>query len=142
MDIKFSIKDSNDMAPTTVLNQFSEITDNYEFFRIADSFRFLTEGVDGVRKMFENHPNQENIFSAGLAKIKISISSNQNRSDVVSYVTEVLHSEGVEILDTYFSQDSIIVVLDETNASKAYDVLHSEIARTRWQYNYHYLSQT
>ena len=92
--------------------------------------------------MFENHPNQENIFSAGLAKIKISISSNQNRSDVVSYVTEVLHSEGVEILDTYFSQDSIIVVLDETNASKAYDVLHSEIARTRWQYNYHYLSQT
>ena len=45
----------------------------------------------------------EKIFSADLAKIKISIPSNQNRSDVVSYVAEILHSEGVEILDACFS---------------------------------------
>ena len=53
--------------------------------------------------MFENHSNRENIFSTGLAKIKISIPSNQNRSDVVSYVAEILHSEGVEIFDACFS---------------------------------------
>ena len=81
--------------------------------------------------MFENHSNRENIFSTGLAKIKIPIPSNQNRSDVVSYVAEILHSEGVEIFDACFSQDSIIIVLNETNASKTYDVLRSEIARTR-----------
>ena len=125
VDIKFSVKDSNEIDPTTILDQFSKITNNYEFFRISDSFRFLTEDIDEIRKMFEHYPNRENMFSTGLAKIKITIPHNQNRSDVVSYVAEVLHSEGVEILNAYFSQDSIIVVLDERNASKAYDVLSS-----------------
>ena len=131
VDIKFSIKDSEEMDPTTILNQFSKITDDYEFFRLSDSFRFLTEDVDEIRQMFESHPNRDNMFSTGLAKIKISIPPNQNRSDVVSYVAEALHSEGIELLNAYFSQDSIIIVLDEINASKAYDILRSEIARTR-----------
>ncbi|MDH3490279.1 MAG: ACT domain-containing protein [Nitrosopumilus sp.] len=131
VDIKFSIKDSEEMDPTTILNQFSKITDNYEFFRVSDSFRFLTEDIDEIRQMFEHHPNRENIFSTGLAKIKITIPQNQNRSDIVSYVAEVLHAEGIELLNAYFSQDSIIIVLDEMNASKAYDILRSEITRVR-----------
>lgn len=131
LDIKFSIKDSSEIDPTTILDQFSKITDNYEFFRVSDSFRFLTEDVDEIRQMFEKHPNRKNMFSAGLAKIKISIPPNQNQSDVVSYVAEVLHSEGIEIINAYFSQDSIIIVLNERNASKAYDILRSEIVRTR-----------
>ena len=31
IDVRFSIKDSNDMDPTTILNQFSEITDAMNF---------------------------------------------------------------------------------------------------------------
>ena len=131
VDIKISAKDSNELDPTTILDQFSKITNNYEFFRISDSFRFLTEDLDEIRQMFEHHPNRENMFSTGLAKIKITIPANQNRSDVVSYVAEVLHSEGIEILNAYFSQDSIVVVLKEVDASKAYDVLRSEITKTR-----------
>lgn len=131
VDIKFSAKDSTKIDPTTILEQFSKITNNYEFFRISDSFRFLTEDLDEIRQIFEHHPNRENLFSAGLAKIKITIPPNQNRSDVVSYVAEVLHSEGIEILNAYFSQDSIVVVLNEVDAAKAYDVLRSEITKAR-----------
>jgi len=131
VDIKFSIKDSEEMDPTTILNQFSKITDNYEFFRVSDSFRFLTEDLDEIRQMFEHHPNRENMFSAELAKIKISIPPNQNRSDAVSFVAEILHSEGIEILNAYFSQDSIIIILNEINASKAYDILRSEISKIK-----------
>jgi len=131
VDIKFSMKDFKSIDPTTILDQFSKITNNYEFFRLSDSFRFLIEDVDEVRQMFEHHPNQENMFSTGLAKIKISIPPNQNRSDVVSYVAEVLHFGGIEILNAYFSQDSIIIILDEINASKAYDILRSEITKAK-----------
>ena len=131
MDIKFSIKDSEEMDPTTILNQFSKITDNYEFFRVSDSFRFLTEDLDEIRQMFEHHPNRESMLSTGLAKIKISIPPNQNRSDAISYVAEVLHSEGIEIINAYFSQDSIIIILNEINASKAYDILRSEITKMK-----------
>ncbi len=130
MDIKFSIKDSNEMDPTTILDKFSKVTSNYEFFRVSDSFRFLTEDMDDIRQIFNNVSNRENMFSTGLAKIKISIPTSQNQSDVVSYVAEVLHTNGIELVNAFFSQDNIVIVLNERDASRAYDILHSDILRT------------
>ncbi|MCA9812888.1 MAG: ACT domain-containing protein [Nitrosarchaeum sp.] len=128
MDIKFSVKDSH-MDALDILNKFSKITNNYEFFRLSDSFRFLAEDVADIRQIFENVPNPDEFFSTGLAKIRITIPTNQNQSDVVSYVAEVLHANGIELVNAFFSQDSIIVILRGTDASRAYEILHSEIAR-------------
>jgi aspartokinase len=130
VDIKFSVNDSQGVDPLTILDKFSKITSNYDFFRSSDSFRFLTEDFDGIRRIFEALPNQENIFSTGLAKIRISMPVNQNKSDVVSYVAEVLHDNGIELVNAFFSQDNIIIILNEKDASRAYDILHSDIIRT------------
>lgn len=129
MDIKCSIKDSADMDPMLILDKFSKITSNYEFFRLSDSFRFLTEDIESIRQIFENIPNRENMFNTGLAKIRISIPTNQNQSDVVSYVAELLHDNGIELVNAFFSQDSIIIILNERDASRAYEILHSDIIR-------------
>ncbi len=130
MDIKFSIKDSNEMDPMAILDKFSKVTSNYEFFRVSDSFRFLAEDMDDVRQIFNNVSNRENMFSTGLAKIRISIPASQNQSDVVSYVAEVLHENGIELVNAFFSQDNIVIILNEKDASRAYDILHSDILRT------------
>ncbi len=130
MDIKFSIKDSNEMDPTAILDKFSKVTNNYEFFRVSDSFRFLAEDMEDIRQIFSNFSNRENMFSTGLAKIRISIPTSQSQSDVVSYVAEVLHANGIELVNAFFSQDSIVIVLNENNSSRAYDILHSDIMRT------------
>jgi len=130
MDIKFSVKDL-EMDPITILNKFSKITSNYEFFRLSDSFRFLTEDVDDIRQIFENVPNQDEFFSRGLAKIRISIPPNHNQSDAVSYVAEVLHSNGIELVNAFFSQESITIILHGSDASRAYEILYSEITRSR-----------
>lgn len=129
IDINFSVKDSQ-VDPLAILDKFSKITSNYDFFRSSDSFRFLAEDLDDVRQIFETIPNQENIFSTGLAKIRISIPSTQNKSDVVSYVAEVLHANGIELVNAFFSQDNIILILNEIDSSKAYEILHSDILRT------------
>ena len=130
MDIKFSIKDSNEMDPMAILDKFSKVTSNYEFFRVSDSFRFLAEDMDDVRQIFNNVSNRENMFNTGLAKIRISIPASQNQSDVVSYVAEVLHENGIELVNAFFSQDNIVIILNEKDASRAYDILHSDILRT------------
>jgi len=129
VDIKFSIKDSQGIDPLTILAKFSKITSDYDFFRSSDSFRFLTEDIDDIRHIFDTLPNRENIFSTGLAKIRISMPQNQNKSDVVSYVAEVLHNNGVELVNAFFSQDNIIIILKEKDASRAYEILHSDILR-------------
>ena len=130
MDIKFSIKDSNEIDPMTILDKFSKVTNNYEFFRVSDSFRFLTEDMEDIRKIFSNISNRDDMFNTGLAKIRISIPTSQNQSDVVSYVAEVLHTNGIELVNAFFSQDSIVIILNEKNSSRAYDILHSDIMRT------------
>ena len=129
MDIKFSIKDSNEMDPMAILDKFSKITNNYEFFRLSDSFRFLTEDMEDIREIFKNVSNRDGMFNTGLAKIRISIPTVQNQSDVVSYVAEILHENGIELENAFFSQDSIIIILNEKNSSRAYDILHSDIMR-------------
>ncbi len=129
MDIKFSIKDSNEIDPMTILDKFSKVTNNFEFFRVSDSFRFLAEDMKEIRQIFSNISNKEDMFSTGLAKIRISIPTSQNQSDVVSYVAEVLHANGIELVNAFFSQDSIVIILNEKNSSRAYDILHSDIMR-------------
>ncbi len=129
MDIKFSVKESDEMDPVTILDKFSKVTNNYEFFRLSDSFRFLTEDLEDIRQIFNNVPIREDMFNTGLAKIRISIPNTQNQSDVVSYVAEVLHANGVELVNAFFSQDSIIIILNEKDASRAYEILHSDIMK-------------
>ena len=130
MDVKFSIKDSNQMDPMAILDKFSKVTNNYEFFRLSDSFRFLTEDMEDIRQIFSSVSERDDMFSTGLAKIRISIPNSQNQSDVVSYVAEVLHANGVELVNAFFSQDNITIILNEKDSSRAYDILHSDIMRT------------
>ena len=130
MDVKFSVKDSNEMDPMAILDKFSKVTNNYDFFRLSDSFRFLAEDMEDIRQIFRNVPEDNDMFSTGLAKIRISIPNSQNESNVVSYVAEVLHANGVELVNAFFSQDNITIILNERDSSRAYDILHSDIMRT------------
>lgn len=128
MDVRLSAKDPA-MDPASVLDEFSKVTDDYEFFRLSDSFRFLVEDMEDVRRIFRGVLDG-GAFSTGLAKIKISIPASQNQSDVVSYVAEVLHANGVELANAFFGKDNITIILDEKDSSRAYDILHSYIVRT------------
>ena len=85
--------------------------------------------MEDIRQIFNSVSEREYMFSTGLAKIRISIPVSQNQSDVVSYVAEVLHANGVELVNAFFSQDNITIILNERDSSRAYDILHSDIMR-------------
>ena len=129
LDIKFSADNFGAEDVASLMSKFSEINPDYEFFRLANSFRVLTEDLAGIRELFGAFGNTEDKFITGLAKIKILIPPEQNRNDIASYVAEVLHSNGIEPANAFFSQDNITIVLNEKDASRAYEILRSEIAR-------------
>ena len=118
------------MDPMVILDKFSNVTSNYEFFLLSDSFRFLTEDMEDIRQIFNSVSERKDMFSTCLAKFKISIPYSHNQSDVVSYVAEVLHANGVELVNAFFSQDNITIILNERDSSRAYEILHSDIMRT------------
>jgi len=128
-DVRFSTDDFEIGDAADLMNRFMQIDPDYEFFRLTDSFRVLTEDVDDVRKLLASFPNQKNFFQTGLAKISIHIPDTQNRSDIVSYVSEILHDNGIELVNAYFGQEDIIIVLHEKDAARAYQILRSEISK-------------
>jgi aspartokinase len=129
LDIKFSTDEFGANDAATLMDKFTQIDPDYEFFRFTDSFRVLTEDILDVRKLLESSPFQKNNFQTGLAKISIRIPEAQSGSDIVSYVSEILHDNGIELVNAFFSQDEIVIVLREKDASRAYEILRSEISR-------------
>ena len=129
MDVKFSLDGIDSNETSNIMDKFSHMKSDYEFFRLADSLIVLAEDIDDVREVFSTLPNNENLFNTGLAKLKITLINNENRSDVTSYITELLHNNGIEMKNAFFSLDSIIIIIDAKDASKAYQILYSEINR-------------
>ncbi|MBI3842579.1 MAG: ACT domain-containing protein [Thaumarchaeota archaeon] len=129
VDVKFSANDFGTDDLVDLINRFTQIDPDYGFFRLTDSFRLLTEDISDVRKLLESFPSQKNNLQTGLAKISIHIPPTENRSDVVSYLSEMLHNRGIEIINAYFGQDDIIIILGEKDAARAYEILRAEISR-------------
>ncbi len=129
VDIKFSTDEFESGDTASLMDKFTQIDPDYEFFRFTDSFRILTEDIMDVRKLLESFPPQKNKFQTGLAKISIRVPEVQTGSDISSYISEILHSNGIELVNAYFGQDEIIIVLKEKDASRAYEILRSEISR-------------
>ena len=129
MDVKFSSNEFGLNEAAALMDKISKINSNYEFFRLADSFRILTEDMEDVRKLFDSYPNVESRFHTGLTRIKITIPSGQNRSDVGSYVADILHANGIEWQDAYFDKGTMIITLNSKDASKAFDILRAKKAQ-------------
>ena len=127
MGIQWNMVDAGDEM-TKMLNEFhKEFTDS-EFFRFGDSFRILAEDSDKVRRMFQSLP-KENQYNSGLAKIKVAVPAGHSRSDVMQFVAEILQHNGIEMADALFTPDGVVIVLQETDAPRAYEKLRAQISR-------------
>ena len=135
IDVRFSAKEFDRMGPAEILERFARMGGDYEFFRLSDSLRFLVEDMQGVREIFRDMQGAggEEICNTGLAKIRVLMPDAQGppsaTSDVVSHVVEVLHMAGIEIVNAYFGQDSITIIVREEDAARAYDALSSYTMR-------------
>ena len=127
MGMQWTMKDLHDQNMAKMFAEAENAFSNSEFFRLGDSFRVLVDDSDVTRKIFQSFP-KENMYSSGLAKIRIQV-PEQNRADVVSYVTEILHRNGIDLVDALFSQDGIVLILKADQAPIAYEKLRSEIPR-------------
>ena len=108
MGMQWTMKDLHDQNMAKMFAEAENAFSNSEFFRLGDSFRVLVDDSDVTRKIFQSFP-KENLYRSGLAKIRIQV-PEQNRADVVSYVTEILHRNGIDLVDALFSQDGIVLI--------------------------------
>jgi len=127
MGIQWNMGDAGEEM-ARMLNDFQKEFSDSEFFRFGDSFRILAEDSDRVRRMFQSLP-KENQYNSGLAKIKIAVPEGHSRSNVMAFVTEILHYNGIDMADALFTQDGLVIVLKEEDAPRAYEKLRAQISR-------------
>ena len=96
-----------------------------EFFSVSGSFSLIMEDADGARGVLEGAGGRGRL-SGGLAKITITVPGGHTHSDIVSYVAELLHDGGIELVNAFFGHDAVTVILDERDAARAYDLLRSQ----------------
>ena len=125
MGLEWNMADFVEQDVSRMFAEAQKAFSDSEFFRFGNSFRILTEDSDSARHLFQSFP-KENDYRPGLAKIKIQI-AGQNRSDVLSYVTQILHYNGIEIIDALLSQDGVVLIFKEEDAPRAYEKLRTEI---------------
>jgi len=127
MGMRWTMKDLLDRDMAKMFAEAEKGFSNSEFFRLGDSFVVLADDTDVTRRIFQNFP-KENLYSSGLAKIRIQV-PEQNRADILSFVTGILHQNSIELVDALFSRNGIVLFLKEDQAPLAYEKLRSEIPR-------------
>ena len=127
MGMRWTMKDLLDRDMAKMFAEAEKAFSNSEFFRLGDSFTVLADDSDVTRRIFQNFP-KENLYSSGLAKIRIQV-PEQNRADILSFVTGILHQNSIELVDALFSRNGIVLFLKEDQAPLAYEKLSSEIPR-------------
>ncbi|PBO83955.1 MAG: hypothetical protein COB91_01000 [Nitrosopumilales archaeon] len=127
MGMRWTMKDLLDRDMAKMFAEAEKAFSNSEFFRLGDSFTVLADDSDVTRRIFQNFP-KENLYSSGLAKIRIQV-PEQNRADILSFVTGILHRNSIELVDALFSQNGIVLFLKEDQAPLAFEKIRSEIPR-------------
>jgi len=127
MGMQWTMKDLLDQDMAKMFAEAEKAFSNSEFFRLGDSFIVLADDTDVTRRIFQNFP-KENLYSSGLAKIRIQV-PEQNRADILSFVTGILHQNSIELVDALFSRNGIVLFLKEDQAPLAYEKIRLEIPR-------------
>lgn len=123
LDVRLSVGEEG-IDTADILTRFSEATDNYDFFRVSDSVRFLVEDEESIRKILDDILGKRT-YVRGLARIRISVPTDRSWPDAISFLADVLHNNGIELKDAFFNLGDITLVVDENQASRAYEILRS-----------------
>jgi len=115
MGMRWTMKDLLDRDMAKMFAEAEKAFSNSEFFRLGDSFTVLADDSDVTRRIFQNFP-KENLYSSGLAKIRIQV-PEQNRADILSFVTGILHRNSIELVDALFSRNGVVLFFERGPSS-------------------------
>lgn len=123
LDVRLSVGEGG-IDAADILTKFSQTTDNYDFFRMSDSVRFLVEDEEAIREILDGILGKRT-YVRGLARIRISVPTDRSWPDAISFIANVLHNNGIELKDAFFNLDYITLVVEGNHASRAYEILRS-----------------
>lgn len=95
------------------------------FHQFPDSLKVLTTG-DAMIQLMQDLWQYEPKLSEGYAELNITTTPGDDRYDRIALLTDLLFRNGVHMVDAFFTDDEISLVIHEEDASKAFEALRSQ----------------
>ena len=122
-DLRIPVDEFGAEMAASVLDDFFGGTRDYDLTRMAGTIRILTEDIQGARRTFGAR-----LQETGERLVKIGVMVPGEGPEVVSHVIELLYYNRIGIVNVSFDQDHIVLILNERDALRAYEVLRSKTA--------------
>lgn len=75
-----------------------------------------------IQDLWQYHP----VVREGYAELNVSLAQETSRYDRVALLTDLLFRHGVHLVNAFFSPGEICLIVNEEDASKAFEVLRSQ----------------
>jgi hypothetical protein len=120
-----------------ILDEIFEKATNhkYNLFQTDKQIRLLLDDVEEIRNTAVRASKKfDGKIRAGLSKITITIPSLlKNNNDrrryhrFISSVSDIIYNSRIEIQDAFYTPNEIVLVLNDTDAARAYELLRAKI---------------
>ena len=118
-----------------------EISHNYNVLQTDKQIRILAEDIQEIRNILVSGTKKfDGNIKDGLSKITITIPPGANESDnddnnnnkyysFISSVSDIIYNSRIKIQDAFFTPREIVLVLNDKDAVKAYELLRPTITK-------------
>ena len=113
-----------------------ETNHNYNLFQTEKQIRLLLDDVEEIRNIAVKASKKfDGKIRAGLSKITITIPSLLDRNNnktyhkFISSVSDIIYNSRIELQDAFYTPNEIVLVLDDADAAKVYELLRAKITR-------------
>jgi hypothetical protein len=114
-----------------------EISHNYNVFQTDKQIRLLAEDIQEIRNIVSSGSKKfDGSIKGGLSKITIIMPPVVNESDnnnkyynFISSVSDIIYNSRIKVQDAFFTPREIVLVLNDKDAVKAYELLRPTITK-------------
>lgn len=116
-----------------------ETNHNYNLFQTDKQIRLLLDDVEEIRNIVVKASKKfDGKIRGGLSKITITIPSllddnnNNNKKTYyrcISSVSDIIYNSRIELQDAFYTPNEIVLVLNDKDAAKAYELLRAKIIK-------------
>lgn len=118
-----------------------EISHNYNVLQTDKQIRILAEDIQEIRNILVSGSKKfDGNIKDGLSKITITIPPSANEGDkddnnnnkyysFISSISDIIYNSRIKVQDAFFTPREIVLVLNDKDAVKAYELLRPTISK-------------
>ena len=117
-----------------------ETNHKYSLFQTDRQIRLLLDDVEDIRNTVVRASKKfDGKIRSGLSKITITIPSlldknnNKDRKTYhrfISSISDIIYNSRIELQDAFYTPNEIVLVLNDTDAARAYELLRAKITKS------------